>query len=180
MRWCRFRSGAFRPRRRGGTRWFTHNTSAAAELLRAATSARAVSRFCSESDAAIAPQGSGGRWRNSLICSTLTGRRSTHARRRTLSRGLLPESVWIDICLSSGISPGAPVVGAGRCWLRTHHGFQEPGALGRRPAGVPLQAADLPELLNSEFISAADSYAGHFLAEPGHRWRAGGLHPRCS
>ena len=42
-----------------------------------------------------------------------------YARRRALRCGnLLPESVWIEICLSSGISPGRGLrLALARCWL---------------------------------------------------------------
>lgn len=143
--------------------------TAAAELLGAATSARAVSRVLQRvgrSDSAT------GVWRTvEELADQLDADRSPidYARRRTLScGGLLPESVWIDICLSSGISPGRALrLALARCWLYERiTGF--PGSQARWAVDSPefrSKLADLPELLNSELISAADSYAGHFLAE---------------
>ena len=143
--------------------------SAAAELLGSATSARAVSRVLqligrSTSAAEV--------WRTvEVLADQLDAERApiNYARRRTLSYGdLLPESVWMEICLSSGISPGrGPRLALARCWLYERI-TGSPGSQARWAIDSPefrSKLADLPILLNSEFITTADSYAGHFLAE---------------
>ena len=143
--------------------------SAAAELLGSATSARAASRVlqligCSSNAAEV--------WRTlGALADQLDAERAPidYARRRTLSCGnLLPESVWTEICLSSGISPGrGPRLALARCWLYERI-TGSPGSRARWAIDSPefrSKLADLPILLNSEFITTADSYAGHFLAE---------------
>lgn len=143
--------------------------SAAAELLGSATSARAVSRVLQ----LIGRSSSAGEvWRTvGDLADQLDAERAPidYARRRTLSCGnLLPESVWIEICLSSGISPGrGPRLALARCWLYERI-TGSPGSRARWAIDSPefrSKLADLPILLNSEFITTADSYAGHFLAE---------------
>ncbi|MEZ5132988.1 MAG: TniQ family protein [Mycobacterium sp.] len=142
--------------------------SAAAELLGSVTSARAVSRVLQliggSSNAAEV-------WRTvEELADQLDAEKAPidYVRRRALSCGdLLPESVWMEICLSSGINPGRGLrLSLARCWLYERiTGF--PG--GRSPWAIDSpefrsMLADLPSLLNSEFICAADSYAGQFLA----------------
>ncbi|MCB1263313.1 MAG: TniQ family protein [Mycobacterium sp.] len=143
--------------------------SGAAALLGSATSARAVSRVLqligrSTSAAEV--------WRMAEgLADQLDTEKAPidYARRRASSCGdLLPESVWIEICLSSGISPGRGLrLALARCWLYERitglPGARSPWAIDS--AEFRSKLADLPMLLNSEFITAADSYAGHFLAE---------------
>lgn len=142
--------------------------SDAAELLGSTTSARAVSRvlqLVGRSDSA------GVVWRTvEELADQLDAEKAPidYARRRTLScRNLLPESVWIEICLSSGISPGRGLrLALARCWLYERiTGF--PGCQARWALDSPefrSKLVDLPILLNSEFITIADDYASHFLA----------------
>ena len=145
--------------------------SSAAELLGSATSARAVSRVLQ----LIGRSGSAGEvWR---MAEELADRLDTqpppidYARRRSLCcLELLPQSVWSEICLSSGVRPGRGLrLALARCWL-----FERitgrPGAQSRWAVDSPdfrSKLADLPEILNSDFISAADCYARIFLNNQG-------------
>lgn len=94
-----------------------------------------------------------------------------YARRRSLScHDLLPQCAWIHICLSSGISPGRGLrLALARCWLYERiTGL--PGNRAQWAIDSPefrSKAADLPDLLNSGFIGAADRYASSFLADQG-------------
>lgn len=143
--------------------------SGATELLGSATSARAVSRVLQ----LIGGSSNAGEvWRTvGELADQLDAEKAPidYARRRALSCGdLLPESVWIEICVSSGISPGRALrLALARCWLYERiTGF--PGIQARWGIGSPefrSKLADLPTLMNSELLTAADSYAGHYLAE---------------
>jgi hypothetical protein len=94
-----------------------------------------------------------------------------YARRRALSwGGLLPQSVWMQICLSSGVGPGRGLrLPIARCWLYERisglPGSRSPWS--RDSPEFRSKLADLPEVLNSEFISAADRYAAIFLNNQG-------------
>lgn len=142
--------------------------SAAAELLGSATSARAVSRALQ----LIGGSSNAGEiWRTvEELADQLDADKAPidYARRRALSCGdLLPESVWMEICLSSGINPGRGLrLSLARCWLYERitgsPGDRSPWAIDSPQFRSKL--AELSSLLNSGFICTADSYADHFLA----------------
>ena len=135
--------------------------------------------FCSESDAAIAPQGlaDGGGTADLLDAdrSPIDLCASTDAVVRGPSAGV----GWIDICPSSGISPGRA---CGWRWpaaasTNASRDFQEPGALGRRLAGVPLQAGRSAGATEQRIHQCRRLLRRSLPRRTGHRWRAGGLAP---
>lgn len=145
--------------------------SAAAALLGSVTTAQAVSRILqligrSDSSATIWPM------LEDLADQLDTERPPIdYARRRALSwEGFLPQSVWMQICLSSGVGPGRGLrLPIARCWLYERISGL-PGSRSPWSSSSPefrSKLADLPEVLNSEFISAADGYARIFLNNQG-------------
>lgn len=145
--------------------------SAAAALLGSVTSARAVSRILQ----LIGRSGSAAKVWSMIedLADQLDAQRPPidYARRRALAwEGFLPQSVWMQICLSSGVSPGRGLrLAIARCWLYERiTGF--PGSRSPWSPKTPefrSKLADLPEMLNSDFISAADCYARLFLNNQG-------------
>lgn len=143
--------------------------SAAAGLLGSVTDARAVSRVLQRIDRT---DDATDVWK---AVQGLADQLDTepppidYARRRSLScHDLLPQSVWVHICLSSGISPGRGLrLALARCWLYERiTGL--PGNRSRWAIDSPefrSKLADLPHLLNSGFITAADRYASSLLAD---------------
>jgi hypothetical protein len=143
--------------------------SAAAGILGSVTNARAVSRVLQRIDRS---EDATSVWR---AVEGLADQLDTqpppidYARRRSLScHDLLPQSVWIHTCLSSGISPGRGLrLALARCWLYERiTGL--PGNRSQWAIDSPefrSKLAGLPDWLNSGFITAADRYASSFLAD---------------